>query len=443
MGTKVSEAIATLRQALPSAHLVSPEATEEYDILNGSYLSGFESDLYPACIFLHRSKEEVATFVQTFQPFVDDVQFAVRSGGQQPLPGCANVDGGITVELRDLRGIKVQDGGDVYEHLEPYRLGVTGGLSSTCGIDGLSTQGLICDNGVNYEIVVGSGEIINENSQENSDLWITLRGGGNNFGIITRFDFRTFEQGPMYAGMVWYFKPSFTGQIKALVKELTSSTPCAEAHYMLSIAFSQAFGNGDDVVCLDQLCYTQPIADPAILAPFVHVEPQRQELNTMKIQTLVQAANEQAGAAQSNIRCLYMNINVKANADTLITGGDIWCEELQLVKDVAALMWSYTLQVYPESLINIIRARGGNVLGLGTGGGTVINVLLLSDRIEENAATRGQLVPWIFWCYTFSHQKALESYGEQNVRKLREASKKYDPEGLFQKGCPGGYKLFK
>lgn len=152
MNTKIAHAILALRQALPHAHLVTPEAAEEYQSLNNSYLSGFESDLSPSCIFLPKSKEEVAAFVRTIEPFAGDVQFAIRAAGRQPLPGCANVQGGITVDLRSLKGIDIQDGhvqiaagelwGSVYEHLEPHGLGVTGGKSTTCGIGGLATQGM-------------------------------------------------------------------------------------------------------------------------------------------------------------------------------------------------------------------------------------------------------------------------------------------------------------
>lgn len=482
MASKISQAIKALREAAPQARLVTPDTPEEYQLLNDSYLSGFESDLLPACIYLPKSKEEVATFVRTIQPFVSSgVKFAVRAAGQQPLPGCANVQDGITVDLRDLQGIEFQDGvvrvaagerwGNVYKFLEPLGLGVTGGKSTSCGIGGLATQGglsfyssregFICDNVVNFEIVVASGEIIQANAQENADLWVSLRGGGNNFGIVTRFDLRTFAQGPMYGGMVFYYKPSFPDQVAALVKELTSPSADVETHFMLSIAFAQAFGNGNDVTCLNQVYYTKPVADPAVLAPFVHMEPQIRALNSVKMQTLVQAATEQTGAGQSRVRCLYMNVNVKADVDTLVAGGDIWCQELEAVKDVAGLMCSYTLQAYPVSLLCNTAAKGGNVLGLEPSGGPIVNVLLLTywtdkkddervldfmktalGRIEESAEAKGQRVPFVYWNYAYSHQNALQSYGEENVRKLRETSRKFDPDGVFQVGCSGGFKLF-
>lgn len=162
------------------------------------------------------------------------------------------------------------------------------------------------------------------------------------------------------------------------------------------------------------------------------------------------------------VRCLYMNLTVKADVETLITGGDIWCEELDLVKDAAGLMCSYTLQPYPVSQLQRGTANGGNVLGLEPTSGPVVNVLLLTywteksdderligfmkralKRIEQNADAKCQLVPYIYWNYAFSHQDALRSYGEENVYKLQEASRKYDPNGMFQTACPGGFKLFK
>lgn len=162
------------------------------------------------------------------------------------------------------------------------------------------------------------------------------------------------------------------------------------------------------------------------------------------------------------LRCLYMNVCVKADVDTLATGGDIWCEELEPVKDAAGLMCSYTIQPYPISQLQKTSANGGNVLGLDPSEGPVLNVLLLSywadkkdddrvtgfmqkalKRIESNAKDRGQLVPFIYWNYAFSDQDALRSYGQEDVQRLQAASKKYDPDGLFQTACPGGFKLFK
>lgn len=55
--------------------------------------------------------------------------------------------------------------------------------------------GFACDNVINFEVVLASGDIVNANAHENPDLWFALKGGSNNFGVVTRFDLRTFKQG--------------------------------------------------------------------------------------------------------------------------------------------------------------------------------------------------------------------------------------------------------
>lgn len=146
-----SQAIEALKKALLTDNFI-PHGTQQYDELNSSYLSGLESDLQPAYIFQPRSKEEVATFLKTFTPFINKDKFAIRGAGCQPDPGCANIQDGITVDLGLLTGVDIQEGvvrigagerwGNVYEKLDATGLGVSGSRSSKGGIGGLSLEGL-------------------------------------------------------------------------------------------------------------------------------------------------------------------------------------------------------------------------------------------------------------------------------------------------------------
>lgn len=51
------------------------------------------------------------------------------------------------------------------------------------------------------EVVLPSGEIVNANATSNSDLWRALKGGSNNFGVVTRIDLKTFPQGKFWGGL--------------------------------------------------------------------------------------------------------------------------------------------------------------------------------------------------------------------------------------------------
>jgi hypothetical protein len=64
------------------------------------------------------------------------------------------------------------------------------------------------------------------------------------------------------------------------------------------------------------------------------------------------------------------------------------------------------------------------------------------SRIEKESAIRGTAVPYKFLNYASQFQDPIGSNGAGNKKKLQEVSSKYDPEGLFQKAVPGGFKLF-
>lgn len=158
------------------------------------------------------------------------------------------------------------------------------------------------DNVLNYEIVLASGEIVNANTNDNRDLWLALRGGSNNFGVVTRFDFRTFPQGPFWGGSIYYFGQSFPDQIDALVAELKKDDATEDTHLMISKGFAPSLF-GPQAMCQNQVYYTQKVDQPpAVLEPFVSVVPQIDQMNSMRALTLKEAASEQATDARQQKR---------------------------------------------------------------------------------------------------------------------------------------------
>ena len=54
------------------------------------------------------------------------------------------------------------------------------------------------------KVVLANGSISQVNYESHPDLYFALRGGGNNFGIVTQFDFETYPQGKVWGGQNWY-----------------------------------------------------------------------------------------------------------------------------------------------------------------------------------------------------------------------------------------------
>ncbi|KAI0481794.1 hypothetical protein F4859DRAFT_476025 [Xylaria cf. heliscus] len=475
-----TQAIKALQHALPAAHFAQ-RGSPDYEELNHIYQSGLCSDLTPACIVQPTTVQDVSTFVKTIKPFAlsGKAPFAIVGGGQQPAPGCSNIQDGITLSLQRLKGITIKDDvvevaageswGPVYDQLGEAGLGFSGGRSYRSGIGGLalagglsfvsSREGFICDSVVNFEVVLASGSIVKANADENPDLWVALRGGGNNLGVVTRFDFRTFKQGPIYGGSIYYFGNSFPGQLEALVKELQKPDASKETHLMLSIGYSGMLGS--QLMCLNQVYDTKGTDKSPVLRPFTDIQPQIDQMNSLRIHTLSEAAREQAGDRPSPSRSLYMNTTVKADVATLQAATDIFSAAIDPLKSSENILLSLTLQPYPLSLLQRSDSEGGNVLGLDPGLGSLVSILFLTfwenkedderivshlrealDEINRDAATRGTLIPFKYLNYAATFQDPIGSYGGINNERLQNASRKFDPDGLFQTGVPGGWKLF-
>jgi FAD/FMN-containing dehydrogenase len=169
---------------------------------------------------------------------VDDVVTAVSFAGAHQLPisirgGAHNVaghavgDAGVMIDLSAMRGVRVDperrrawvEGGatwgDVDSATQAFGLATPGGLISDTGVGGLtlsggigwlrSRYGLCIDNLVSADVVTANGRLIHAGQDEHADLLWALKGGGGNFGVVTRFEFALHPVGPtvMFCGPVY------------------------------------------------------------------------------------------------------------------------------------------------------------------------------------------------------------------------------------------------
>lgn len=154
-----SAASIALAEALPESVFFGPHPVFIESIQ--SYWAVQERDILPRCIVRPRNAEEVATAVGILKREYDDCAcqshvpalFAVRSGGHSPIPGAANVHGGIVIDLRLLNEVVPSEDGscvvigtgarwlDVSTILDRKCLAVAGGRNSAVGVGGLTLGG--------------------------------------------------------------------------------------------------------------------------------------------------------------------------------------------------------------------------------------------------------------------------------------------------------------
>lgn len=123
------------------------------------------------------------------------------------------------------------------------------------------------DNIYGYEVVLASGEVVYASASSHSDLWLALKGGSNNFGIITRFDIATFPQTEMLGGIVAYnYTPSIVQAHAEAFSNLMLPQNFDDAA-MLSIIIGYQSPGVFSIA--DSLFYVDPVAKPAVYEPFL------------------------------------------------------------------------------------------------------------------------------------------------------------------------------
>lgn len=155
--------------------------------------------------------------------------------------------------------------------------------------------GFACDGVENFEVVLASGYIINANLYSHRDLFKALKGGNNNFGVVTRFDFKTFPQGQLWGGFIFYPYQTLPSQLDALQDFTTASGAGVDPY--ASVINAYIFGPTGPQAIANQYTYTKPHAYPAILENFTNLQPQIS--NSMRVADLLNITDE-VGAGTPN-----------------------------------------------------------------------------------------------------------------------------------------------
>ena len=155
--------------------------------------------------------------------------------------------------------------------------------------------GFACDGIGNFEVVLASGRIIDVNLHSNRDLFKALKGGNNNFGIVTRFDFVTFNQGEVWGGFIVHPYQTLPSQVKAL-QDFTSASGAGTDPYA-AVINAYIFGPTGPEFIANQYTYTKPQPYPQILQNFTNIEPQIS--NSMRVSDLLNITDE-VGAGTPN-----------------------------------------------------------------------------------------------------------------------------------------------
>jgi len=352
---------------------------------------------------------------------------------------------------------------DIYTNLQPHNLSVVGGRVSAIGIGGLTTGGGIsyfanqygwaCDNVASFEVVTASGLIVNASPTAFSDLYWALRGGGNNFGIVTRFNLETFAHGPqMFGGQRRFFNTSHPAAIDAFVNLGVNSANDTKAAQFIAITTNAASGTN---VAIAELEYADPVAAPPIFEEYRKIPAFS---DTTQLNTLAYFTQQLNNSNPKGYRETFWTASSKLDHHMVEYTFNVSFDEFSKVRDVQGIVPANTLQVITLPQLQQMQKKGGNALGLTPADGPIflINLSTRWDKVEDDArvmqmnanvirrfkeesARRNMEEDYLYMNYASQYQDVISSYGDPE--RLRRVARKYDPTEVFQRLQPGYFKL--
>ena len=183
------------------------------------------------------------------------LEISVRGGGHG-FSGNALTDGGLMIDLSFMKSVSIDpvgkrataEGGVTWGEMDAatqkHGLAVVGGMITHTGIAGLTLgggigwlttlAGLTCDNLVGAELVTAEGKVLRVSETEEPDLLWALKGGGGNFGVVTKFEYSLIEVGPTMPFAEFFWELDRGREALNLARELIPLLPANIAAFVAS-----------------------------------------------------------------------------------------------------------------------------------------------------------------------------------------------------------------
>ncbi|KAH7334975.1 FAD-binding domain-containing protein [Rhizoctonia solani] len=453
-------------------------ATEVYYFLHPLYIKGnshwaSSSNQNSACVVEPASTDDVSTILKIVAN--TSTPFGIRSGGHATNPGFSSTPG-VQIALFKFSEVTYHpapaaaDGSvgtvdigsgliwdTVYATLEPLGVNVLGGRVTGVGVGGftlgggyswLSNQyGLTIDTVTAFEVVLPNGTITTATEMTNPDLFFGLKGGFNNFGIVTKFTLLAFPQGQVWGGLQT-FTASRLDRINAATADFAANVTDPKA----AIITAYNFLLGQPGVSL-LMFYDGPTPPAGIFERFTSIPHFTSDVSTRSFPSLV-------GASPANLtrgfRGSFNTVSLKAYSRPLIeqvlNQSKTWGSHAALRGGVFI---SYDVEPFLPSMNK--RSKGGayphddflaplNLYFAWSGDSNddwYLAALEESTRvIREQAIAEGQDIAGAkqikYGNYASATEDLSSLYGP-NLERLKAIKAKYDPNNVM--ALAGGYRF--
>lgn len=318
---------------------------------------------------------------------------------------------------------------------------------------------------MNYEVILADGSVVSANEHSNPDLFRALKGGGGNFGIVTRFDMVTFPARDVWDVNTAHPITDTDAVIDALchIIHQTETAAHPDTHTLALFVYAPVISPHPDGYFIQTM--------------LTNLDGDEQDTNKSMEKFL--AIPGQRDARKKSIATklsefvmnpykyeIWLSMSIKNDAALMKKAVDVLLHDLVAdIKEVHVPSGEPRCYLVTQPLLGRYaqnsKARGGNMLGLEhmqTPEAILILVMLQVDswelmqallprvkarfgQLQAHAESVDGAVEFLYGNYSFNTQEPFNTYGEENIRKMREMSSKYDADGVWQTRVPGGFKV--
>lgn len=304
--------------------------------------------------------------------------------------------------------------------------------------------------------MLGDGHIVRANERHYQDLWKALKGGSGNFGIVTKFEAEVVPTADIWASLNVYTNDKTPQLLESYYDFVNKWHQEPESQVVLAKSFlggNWVFGaiasniKGEQSSAFDSFFEIEALQSIPAKGPASDVVPI---------------------FSQSTPSGLYANwqTGTFAHTEEMLTAMDAiavdYVERMREAVGDDAFEVIFQLQPVTKEVVDIMKSRGGNVLGLETvvadGPVNMYNIVLtvktaadqdlilpmafaMNKALQDKADELGQNRHWIFPNYAHGDQDPLSHYGAENIALMKAVSDRYDHKKVFQTLRQTGFHL--
>ena len=428
--------------------LIRPE-DDGYDDARTVFYGGF--DRRPALIVRVKDATDISRVIDLARE--SGLELAIKSGGHS-VAGHSTIDGGIVLDLTEMKNLEL----DVEGRTAWAQTGLTAGeYTAAAGAHGLATGfgdtgsvgigGITLGGGIGYlvrkhgltiddllaaEVVTADGELLRVDAESHPDLFWAIRGGGGNFGVATRFQFRLHEVDEIVGGMLILpatpeVIASFVAEAEAAPEELSTianvmtAPPMpffpAEVHGQLVIMAMLVYA-GDEVEAGQRAvapfrALAEPIVDMLKPMPYPEIYPPEEDFHPTAVARTMFIDSIDRDVSQTIVEHLRASDAPMRVAQIRVLGGAM-----------ARVPAEATAFAHRSSRI-------------------MVNVAAFYEGTEERVAReawvsrfaaalrQGEGAAYVGFLGEEGEERVREAYPESTWDKLAEIKRSYDPDNIF------------